>query len=54
MIETLTLAIGIGLAVSLVFTELFGLAAGGMVVRYLFALARGDEYCSIRLMRGYA
>lgn len=32
MIETLTLAIGIGLVVSLLFSELFGLAAGGMVV----------------------
>ena len=39
MIETLTLAIGIGLAVSLVFTELFGLAAGGMVVPGYIAIA---------------
>lgn len=32
MIDSLSLAIGIGLVVSLVFSELFGLAAGGMVV----------------------
>ncbi|MEM7675187.1 MAG: poly-gamma-glutamate biosynthesis protein PgsC/CapC, partial [Myxococcota bacterium] len=39
MIDTVTLAIGIGLAVSLLFTELFGLAAGGMVVPGYIALA---------------
>lgn len=38
MIETLTLAIGIGLVVSLLFSELFGLAAGGMVVPGYIAL----------------
>jgi len=32
MIELLPVAIGIGLAVSLLFSELFGLAAGGMIV----------------------
>jgi gamma-polyglutamate biosynthesis protein CapC len=32
MIEFLPLSIGIGLAVSLLFTEIFGLAAGGMIV----------------------
>ncbi len=32
MVELLSVAIGIGLAVSLLFSELFGLAAGGMVV----------------------
>jgi len=32
MEELLTVAIGIGLCVSLLFSELFGLAAGGMVV----------------------
>lgn len=37
--EPLTIAIGIGLAVSLLFSELFGLAAGGMVVPGYFALA---------------
>ena len=39
MIETVSLAIGIGLAVSLLFTELFGLAAGGMVVPGYIAIA---------------
>lgn len=38
MAEVLTVAIGIGLAVSLLFTELFGLAAGGMVVPGYVAL----------------
>ena len=38
MIELLTMAIGIGLAVSLFFSEIFGLAAGGMVVPGYFAL----------------
>jgi len=38
MISTLSVAIGIGLAVSLLFSELFGLAAGGMVVPGYFAL----------------
>jgi poly-gamma-glutamate biosynthesis protein PgsC/CapC len=37
--ELLTVAIGVGLAVSLLFSELFGLAAGGMVVPGYFALA---------------
>lgn len=39
MIETVPLAIGIGLAISLLFTELFGLAAGGMVVPGYIAVA---------------
>jgi poly-gamma-glutamate biosynthesis protein PgsC/CapC len=39
MIELLSLSIGIGLAVSLVFSELFGLAAGGMVVPGYIALS---------------
>ncbi len=38
MIELLPLAIGVGLAVSLFFSELFGLAAGGMVVPGYIAL----------------
>ncbi len=38
MADILTVAIGIGLAVSLLFSELFGLAAGGMVVPGYFAL----------------
>ena len=36
--EILTVAIGLGLAVSLIFSELFGLAAGGLVVPGYFAL----------------
>ena len=39
MPELLPLAIGIGLAVSLVFSELFGLAAGGMIVPGYLALS---------------
>lgn len=39
MSDLLPLAIGIGLAVSLLFSELFGLAAGGMVVPGYIALA---------------
>ncbi len=38
MIELLTVAIGVGLVVSLFFSEMFGLAAGGMVVPGYFAL----------------
>ena len=38
MIDIVAVAIGIGLAVSLVFSEVFGLAAGGMVVPGYFAL----------------
>jgi poly-gamma-glutamate biosynthesis protein PgsC/CapC len=38
MLELLPLSIGIGLAVSLLFTELFGLAAGGMIVPGYLAL----------------
>jgi poly-gamma-glutamate biosynthesis protein PgsC/CapC len=38
MLEYLTLSVGIGLAVSLLFTELFGLAAGGMIVPGYIAL----------------
>lgn len=37
-VEQLPLAIGIGLAVSLIFSEIFGLAPGGMVVPGYFAL----------------
>lgn len=39
MFESLPVAIGIGLAVSLLFSELFGLAAGGMVVPGYIALS---------------
>lgn len=38
MLEVLPLSVGIGLAVSLMFTELFGLAAGGMIVPGYLAL----------------
>ena len=48
MAEILTVAIGIGLAVSLLFTELFGLAAGGMVVPGYVALSL-DQPLSILL-----
>jgi gamma-polyglutamate biosynthesis protein CapC len=39
MIELLPLAIGVGLAVSLLFAETFGLAAGGMIVPGYLALS---------------
>jgi len=38
MIDILTASVGIGLAVSLLFSEMFGLAAGGMVVPGYVAL----------------
>lgn len=38
MLELLPLSVGIGLAVSLLFTELFGIAAGGMIVPGYLAL----------------
>ncbi|QDT64170.1 poly-gamma-glutamate biosynthesis protein PgsC [Calycomorphotria hydatis] len=38
-VDVLTVAIGIGLAISLIFSELFGLAAGGMVVPGYLALS---------------
>lgn len=37
-IDIIAVAIGVGLAVSLLFSEMFGLAAGGMVVPGYFAL----------------
>ena len=39
MLEILTLSVGIGLAISLLFTELFGIASGGMIVPGYLALA---------------
>lgn len=39
MIELLPLSVGIGLVVSLLFTEIFGVAAGGMVVPGYIALS---------------
>jgi len=38
VIEFLPLSVGVGLAVSLLFTEVFGLAAGGMIVPGYIAL----------------
>lgn len=38
MIDLVSVSIGVGLAVSLLFSEVFGLAAGGMVVPGYFAL----------------
>ncbi len=38
MIELLPLAVGIGLGISLLFTEMFGVAAGGMIVPGYLAL----------------
>ncbi len=38
MMELLPLSVGIGLAVSLLFSEMFGLAAGGMIVPGYVAL----------------
>lgn len=42
MIDLLSISIGIGLAVSLLFSEVFGLAAGGMVVPGYIALNLGN------------
>ena len=39
MIELLPLSVGIGLAISLLFTEMFGIAAGGMIVPGYLALS---------------
>ncbi len=39
MMELLPLSVGIGLAVSLLFTEMFGIAAGGMIVPGYLALS---------------
>ena len=44
MEQLLTVAIGIGLAVSLLFSELFGLAAGGMVVPGYIAIFLGKPF----------
>jgi gamma-polyglutamate biosynthesis protein CapC len=38
VIELLPLSVGIGLAISLLFTEMFGIAAGGMIVPGYIAL----------------
>lgn len=39
MIELLTLSVGIGLAIGLLFTEIFGIASGGMIVPGYIALS---------------
>jgi len=39
MIELLPLSVGIGLAISLIFSEMFGIAAGGMIVPGYLALS---------------
>jgi gamma-polyglutamate biosynthesis protein CapC len=39
MIELLPLSVGVGLAVSLLFSEMFGIAAGGMIVPGYLALS---------------
>ena len=39
MIELLTISVGIGLGVSLLFTELFGIASGGLIVPGYLALS---------------
>ncbi len=44
MIELLPLSIGIGLAISLVFIEMFGFAAGGMIVPGYLALAMNRPF----------
>ena len=38
MMELLPISVGIGLAISLLFTEMFGIAAGGMIVPGYIAL----------------
>ena len=38
MFDLLTLAIGVGLAISLIFSEIFGLAPGGLIVPGYFAI----------------
>ena len=44
MVDQLVVAIGIGLVVSLAFSELFGLAAGGMVVPGYIAIHLGRPF----------
>jgi len=44
MIDLLSLSIGIGLAISLLFSEMFGLAAGGMVVPGYIALSLSKPF----------
>lgn len=53
--DTLSLSIGIGLAVSLLFSELFGLAAGGMVVPGYMALALSNPLAvAVTIGAGFA
>ena len=45
MMDTTTISLAVGLIVSLAFTELFGLAAGGMIVPGYFALCMHRPGC---------
>lgn len=55
MNDLLPLSIGIGLAVSLLFSELFGLAAGGMVVPGYIALAMSNPFAvALTIGAGFA
>jgi len=54
MIDPLSLSIGIGLVVSLLFSEVFGLAAGGMVVPGYIALNLGKPLdVGLTLLAGF-
>ena len=50
MIDFLPLSIGIGLAVSLLFSEIFGLAAGGMIVPGYIGLYLNHRIRSLRCL----
>jgi gamma-polyglutamate biosynthesis protein CapC len=55
MIDLLSLSIAVGLAVSLLFSEVFGLAAGGMVVPGYIALNLGNPVdVGLTLLAGFA
>ena len=45
--DPISVAIGLGLAVTLLFSELFGLAAGGMVVPGYIALCLNNPICVV-------
>jgi gamma-polyglutamate biosynthesis protein CapC len=54
MIDLLSLSIAVGLAVSLLFSEVFGLAAGGMVVPGYIALNLGNPVdVGLTLLAGF-
>jgi poly-gamma-glutamate biosynthesis protein PgsC/CapC len=55
MIELLPLAVGIGLAVGMLFTELFGIATGGLIVPGYMALYLSRPYdILMTLLVGFA